>query len=172
MAKIREIAAGEAPSLIEPLTDLLVDAVASGASIGFLPPLGRDDAVAYWNAVGNSIDAGERILLVAEHEGRIVGTVQLTLELRANGRHRAEVSKLLVHTGVRRQGIGRALMVAVERLAAERGRTTLVLDTRLGDPSELLYTSLGYIKAGVIPQYARSAAGELHTTAFFYKLLA
>jgi ribosomal protein S18 acetylase RimI-like enzyme len=172
MEKIREIDAGEARVLVKPLANLLIDAVASGASVGFLPPLGRDEAAAYWISVGNSIAAGQRILLVAEHEGQIVGAVQLTLELRANGRHRAEVSKLLVHTGARRQGIGRALMLALEQIAATRGRTTLVLDTRLGDPSELLYLNLGYLKAGVIPQYARSAGGELHATAFFYKLLA
>ena len=62
-------------------------------------------------------------------------------------------------------------MVAIEKIAAERGRTTLVLDTRLDDPSERLYLEIGYTKAGVIPRYARSASGELHTTSFFYKLL-
>ena len=77
----------------------------------------------------------------------------------------------MVDTRFRRLGIGRALMVRVEEEARALGRMTLVLDTREGDPSERLYLSLGYVKAGVIPQYARSANGELHTTAFFYKLL-
>ena len=51
------------------------------------------------------------------------------------------------------------------------GRTTLVLDTRQGDPSERLYQSLGYRVAGAIPQYARSADGTLAATVFYYKLL-
>jgi acetyltransferase len=170
--KIREIEASEGHALVEPLTNLLIDAVASGASVGFLPPLNPDTAASYWSAVSKSVAAGERVLLVAEHQGSVIGTVQLALEPRPNGLHRAEVSRLLVHTSRRRQGIGRALMLALEKCAAGRGRTTLVLDTRHGDPSELLYLNLGYIRAGVIPKYARSASGELHTTAFFYKLLA
>jgi hypothetical protein len=46
-----------------------------------------------------------------------------------------------------------------------------VLDTRKGDPSEGLYASLGWTKAGDIPNYARSANGDLHATALYYKLL-
>jgi hypothetical protein len=62
-------------------------------------------------------------------------------------------------------------MDAVESAAREAGRTLLVLDTRQGDIAEELYLSLGYTLAGVIPQYARSANGELHATSLFYKLL-
>lgn len=51
------------------------------------------------------------------------------------------------------------------------GRTTLVLDTRLGDLSEKLYTKIGYSKVGQIPNDAKSADGSLHTTAIYYRLL-
>jgi GNAT superfamily N-acetyltransferase len=77
--------------------------------------------------------------------------------------------KLFVHRRARRQGIGTLLMKAVENCAKERDRSLLVLDTREGDPSERLYLSLGYRRAGVIPGYARSASGELHGTVFFYR---
>ena len=79
--------------------------------------------------------------------------------------------KLMVHTRARRRGIGRALMLAAETEARRRGRTTLVLDTRRGDPSEALYLSLGWTLAGIIPRYARSADGALDATAFYYRLL-
>jgi hypothetical protein len=62
-------------------------------------------------------------------------------------------------------------MRALEARARERGRSTLVLDTREGEPSERLYQSLGWIRSGVIPQYARSADGSLHSTVVYYKLL-
>lgn len=78
---------------------------------------------------------------------------------------------VLVSRQARRQGLGRALMLALEAEAARRGRTTIVLDTRQGDPSERLYAGLGYSLVGVVPQYARSADGALHPTAFYYKLL-
>jgi acetyltransferase len=109
--------------------------------------------------------------LIATRDGELAGTVQLDLASRPNGRHRAEVAKLLVHTAHHRQGVGRALMQAVETEAARALRTTLVLDTRQGDRSQSLYASLGYIRAGTILQYARSADGTLHTTVFMYKLL-
>ncbi len=61
-------------------------------------------------------------------------------------------------------------MLAIEERARRLGRTTLVLDTRRGDPSEALYASVGYTLAGVIPRYARSANGALDPSAFYYRL--
>jgi hypothetical protein len=62
-------------------------------------------------------------------------------------------------------------MQAIEADARRHGRTTLVLDTRQGDPSETLYRSLGWHFAGAIPRYARSAGGALDPSAFYYKIL-
>ena len=74
----------------------------------------------------------------------------------------------MVYTRARRRGIGRALMLEAQAAARRHGRSTLVLDTRQGDPSEALYRSMGWTCAGVIPRYARSANGELHATALYY----
>jgi len=155
-----------------PLVALLQDVVDAGASVGFLPPLGADEAGRYWDGVFAAVADGARELWIARGaDGNVVGTVQLDLERRPNGSHRAEVMKLMVHTRARRRGIGRALMRAAEEKARRRGRTTLVLDTRRGDPSEALYLSLGWTLAGVIPRYARSADGALDASAFYYRLL-
>lgn len=81
------------------------------------------------------------------------------------------MTKLIVHTAYRRRGIGHSLMEVVESEARIIGRTTLVLDTRLGDLSEKLYTKIGYVKVGEIRNYAKSADGSLHTTAIYYRLL-
>jgi ribosomal protein S18 acetylase RimI-like enzyme len=78
----------------------------------------------------------------------------------------------MVHRSARREAIGRALMAAVEARARDLGRSTLVLDTRQGDPSESLYRSLGWQLAGAVPRYAQSGDGALHTTAIYYRLLA
>ncbi len=157
---------------IRALVGLLQDAVDSGASVGFLPPLGEAEGEAYWRAVVESVREGSCVLLGArEADGALVGTAQLLLAMRANGSHRAEVAKVIVHTKARRRGIGRALMLALEGRARGLGRTTLVLDTRRGDPSEQLYTSVGYTLAGVIPRYARSANGALDPSAFYYRVL-
>ncbi|MBI5653617.1 MAG: GNAT family N-acetyltransferase [Chloroflexi bacterium] len=153
------------------LIALLRDAVDDGASVGFLPPLDEQLARAYWAEVVRAVENQSRILLVARADLQIVGTVQLDLCTRQNGLHRAEVMKLLVHTVHRRQGIGEALMRALEREAIRAQRTTLILDTRVGDPSEALYAKLGYVRAGIIPECARSANGALDASAIYYRLL-
>jgi ribosomal protein S18 acetylase RimI-like enzyme len=150
------------------LVELLQDAVDSGASVGFLPPLSRETASDYWLSVFADVDAGHRILLGAMDGAKLVGSVQLELARKPNAAHRAEVQRLLVSRSVRRQGIGERLMRELHELAREHGRSLLVLDTRQGDPSELLYQKLGYTRAGVIPEYARSASGSLDASAFYY----
>jgi acetyltransferase len=173
MASLRELSPEEVLAHQAALADLLWDTVDSGASVGFLPPLARNEAIEYWDGVASALRAGGRILAVAEMDNRIVGAVQLALELRANGNHRAEVMKLMVHRHARGQGIGRELMHRIESLARENGRTLIVLDTRsgCGDAAEQLYYKLGYQKAGVIPGYARSASGNLDDTVFLYRRL-
>lgn len=169
--KIERLGVSQTEDCLSQLVALLQDTVAGGASVGFLPPLSDEEAGAYWRSVVAALREPYRILLVAREAGAIVGTIQLDLASRANGSHRAEVVKLMVHSTKRRHGIGARLMQAIEAEAQRAGRTTLVLDTREGDPSERLYTGMGYVKAGSIPEYARSADGALHTTAFLYKLL-
>jgi GNAT superfamily N-acetyltransferase len=154
------------------LVALLRDAVDSGASVGFLPPVSDAEARAYWQAVAAAVGDGSRVVLaVHDRELGLVGSAQLDLAMRANARHRAEVSKVMVHRRARRRGIGRALMLALEDHARRLERTTLILDTRQGDPSEALYRALGWTLAGAIPRYARSATGALDATALYYKLL-
>ena len=169
--EIHRLTSAQTDELLPELAALLQDAVAGGASVGFLPPLSADEAIGYWREVVAALQGSHRILLVAREDGRLAGTVQLDLASRPNGAHRAEVAKLMVHTGFRRRGIGQALMRAVEAEAHAAGRTTLVLDTRAGDPSERLYASLGFQHAGTIPEYARGADGSLHDTVYMYKLL-
>jgi acetyltransferase len=154
------------------LAALLWDAVDSGASLGFLPPLLPATAATYWHGVFADLEAGWRVLLAArDGAGTIVGSAQLELAMRENGRHRAEVAKVMVLRTARRQGVGRALMLGAEDQARRLGRSTLILDTRAGDPSERLYVSVGWRRVGEIPRFARSAGGALHPTAFYYKLL-
>lgn len=168
---IQRLPSGDVNLHLDELVNLLQDSVLNGASIGFLLPISHEDAVNYWREVTSALQTSYRIMLAAKAEERIVGSIQLDLASRPNGSHRAEVIKLMVHSSWRNQGIGQALLQAIEQEAQKAGRTTLVLDTREGDPSEQLYLKTGYIRAGIIPEYARSTDGTLHTTVFMYKLL-
>lgn len=170
--EIHPLTEAQAPAQVPALADLLIDAVAAGASVGYLPPLSPAAAEKYWWTVMDAVRAGERRLWAAWRGAALAGTVQLDLVQKPNGRHRAEVMKLLVHTAFRRQGLGRQLMFAVEAEARALGRTTLVLDTLAGEPSERLYQALGWQIAGQIPEFARSGDGRLYPTVIYYKLLA
>src|SRR5260370_4876126 len=161
----------EAERDILQLADLLMDAVVSGASVGFMPPLTESEALHYWRSVIAAKREGSRILLVAADGDLIQGSVQMGLEMRANGNHRAEAIKLFVHRRARRQGLARALMAEVESTALNIGRTLLLMDTRTGGEAEKMCEALGYVKFGEVPEYARNADGRLQATSFFYKQL-
>jgi ribosomal protein S18 acetylase RimI-like enzyme len=168
---IVEFDPGQAERETAGLAELLIDAVSSGASVGFLPPLEEPEALAYWSEVIQAMRGGRRVLLVKLEDGIVQGSVQLDLEMRANGNHRAELIKLFVHRRARRRGLARALMAEGEAAARRLGRTLLVMDTRKGGEAEKLCESLGYVRFGEVPNYARSGGGELHTTVFFYRQL-
>ena len=168
---IQRVSPEEGPAVLPHLIHLLQDAVASGASVGFLAPLSTEAAQDYWNTVFEEVAQDTCVLLVAREAGQIVGSVQLALAMKPNAQHRAEVQKLFVLSSQRRRGIGRALMQKVELVARHAGRTLLVLDTRQGDSAEQLYRTLEYCEVGIIPAYARSASGTLDSTIIFYKIL-
>ena len=153
------------------LATLLIDAVEGGASVGFGLPFGSGDALRYWRGVVEAVDGGRSRLLLARRGGEVVGTVQLQYSAYPNGRHRAEVAKLLVHSSQRRQGTGRRLMEAVEALALAEGKTLLMLDTQTDSPAERLYLGLGWEIAGYIPGHAYAPDGLLHPTTLFFKVL-
>jgi acetyltransferase len=153
------------------LSGLLLDAVAHGASFGFTAGLTSGVADAYWCTVEAALLDGSRLLLVAAHEGTVAGAVQLDLCRRPGGSHRAEVRKMMVHSRVRRRGIGSLLLRAVEAEALELRRGLLFLDLEAGSGAEQLYHGLGYTRAGEIPGYASTPAGRRHPTAIYYKSL-
>ena len=157
---------------MDALVALLQNAVDHGASIGFYPPpLSADEARDYWTGVIAGVEAGTRHVVAALADEQVVGCVQLALETRRNGLHRADVQKLMVHTRCRRQGIGQALMTEVDVVARAAGKTLLVLDVVLGADAERLYQRQGYVIAGTIPDYARSADGTLEPTVYYYRQL-
>jgi GNAT superfamily N-acetyltransferase len=156
---------------IAALASLLIDCVDGGASVSFMQPLSREKAVAFWRSVAAGVAHGERALLVADDAAGIAGTVQLVLAQPENQPHRADVSKMLVRRAARRRGLGAALMLGVEQVARECGKSLLVLDTASAD-AERLYARLGWQRCGTIPGFALLPRGGLCATTFFYRELA
>ena len=152
---------------------LLRDAVEHGASIGFTLPLAETEVSEYWRKVAADVAGGGKLLLAAwDDGGALAGSVQLALEPRANGRHRAEVQKLMVRHARRGHGLGQALMQRAEGEARAGGRRLLFLDTSVGESGAVrFYERLGYTLAGSIPGYAADPDGRLQPNAIFYKQL-
>jgi GNAT superfamily N-acetyltransferase len=156
---------------IPDLAVILADAVAGGASVGFLLPFTPDDAATWWQSIERDVVRGNVLVLVARLERRVVGTAQLRLAPLPNAHHRAEVAKVLVHRSARRRGIATALMHEIERIALAEGRTLLVLDTIAESDAALLYAKLGWTHVAEIPGYAGMPTGELRPTTIFYRRL-
>jgi len=153
------------------LSEILIDCVAHGASIGFLDPLAPSHADAFWRRIRDTVAAGRcRLLAAALDGGTLAGSVLLDVDTLPNQPHRATVSKLLVHTALRRRGIGEALMAGIEELALASGRWLLTLDTAT-PAAERLYERTGWTAAGAIPDYALNPDGSLTHTTFYWKRL-
>ncbi|MFJ6015646.1 GNAT family N-acetyltransferase [Streptomyces sp. NPDC092952] len=167
-----EIAPVSGPELItyaDELAALLMDAVADGASVGFLAPLDRTAAAAWWRERAGSVEGGPLRIWIARDGERIAGTISLARATLPNARHRAEVAKLMVRGSARGRGLGRTLLDTVERSAADAGISLLVLDTESGSPAERLYRAAGWTESGSIPNYAADPAGALRPTTLYYK---
>ncbi|MCE7080784.1 GNAT family N-acetyltransferase [Streptomyces sp. ST2-7A] len=162
-----------APALLshlDGLAEILVDAVAGGASLGFLADLDRAAARTWWEHRVPEVAAGDLWLWIARDAGGgVIGTISLYPVTKPNGRHRGEIAKLMVARTARRGGVARALLAAAERAAASAGLTLLVLDTETDSPAETFYRVAGWIEVGRVPDYAADPMGRLHPTTIFHR---
>ena len=123
--KIVLINAATLPIYRDELARLLTDAVTHGASVGYDTLIPHEDAESYFHSLRPALAKGELLLWIARDERGVVGTVQLELCQKPNGRNRAEVVKLLVHSRARRNGVGQALMKSLEHAALQQQRGLL-----------------------------------------------
>jgi GNAT superfamily N-acetyltransferase len=167
--EIRRLTAEEGRHYVGQLADVLLDCVAGGASVSFMASLTKAEAESFFEQVAEGVERGDRILLAAFLDSKLVGTVQVVFPWPPNQPHRADVAKLLVMRLARKQGVAQRLMEHAEEASRLAGRTLLVLDTVTGDNAERLYTRLGWTRVGVIPNYALFPDGSWCDTKIFWK---
>jgi len=93
----------------------------------------------------------DRVYLVAEHEGRLVGFAGLML---VEGD--AHVTTLAVEQQNRRGGLGTRLMVELIEAGLARGARNLTLEVRSSNAgAQRLYTRFGMVAVGVRKHYYR-----------------
>jgi len=166
---VEALDAAAAASAERRLARILVDCVAEGASLEFLPPLAPDRAARFWKAASAAVAAGDRVVLAAWRDGHLAGSVTLDLATAENQPHAAAIQKLIVEPAARRRGIGRALLRRAEQAARAHGRRAAMLDTRAGSAAEALYRAEGWRELGRIPGFEIDAARQPCDTVFFWK---
>ncbi|KAI1693108.1 acetyltransferase (GNAT) domain-containing protein [Ditylenchus destructor] len=155
------------------LTNLLIDNVHQGATLGFLAPLSRYQArgLLAWGvrAAGPASRAVDRL--------RVRGTRPLA------GRDPAVPvpagqcapswggQRLMVHSQERSRGVAGQLMARVETAAATQGRFLLQLETCADSQAEAVFAHLGWQRAGQIPDHCHDAEGQLRAAALYWKRL-
>lgn len=169
------VALRSASETIAALADLLVEVVDGGASVSFMAPLAVEEAASFWEKSLAAADSGGRVVLGAMEGGvsgrpsELVGTVTLHLDCPPNQPHRGEIAKMMTRVSRRGRGIASALMREAERIAVERGRALLTLDTADEDGAGPFYERLGFVRAGVIPGFALKPYGGLCGTIIYWK---
>lgn len=154
------------------LSEIIVEVVANGGSVSFMHPFAPKDAEAFWTGSLAAADRGERVVLGAFDGELLVATLTLILDFPPNQPHRAELAKMMTRVSHRGRGIAMALVKAAEKLAVEKGKTHLMLDTASDEGAGGFYEKAGFILAGEIPEFALKPHGGLTGTLFYWKKLA
>ena len=160
---------GYRTDVVEELAELIIEVVANGGSVSFMHPLSKKTAMAFWETSLASADRGERVVLGARENGKLISTVSLLLNCPENQPHRAEIAKLMTRVNKRGRGVARALVTEAEQIAVKKGRTLLNLDTAADEGAAGFYESLGFNKSGMIPDYALKPHGGLTDTIIYWK---
>ena len=102
-------------------------------------------------AMASQLENTNTYYLVAEDESAVVGYAGLHAP---RGAETAEVHTVTVTEALRRQGIGRRMLLVLLDEAAARGATEVFLEVRIDNPSaQELYKSLGFEAVGIRRKY-------------------
>jgi GNAT superfamily N-acetyltransferase len=140
--------------------------MAAGMALGAAP---ASDLSVLERLHREALGESDRVVLVAEHDGELLGMAHVAPSRAANAPHRAEVQRVAVAERARGGGVGRALMAAVEDEGRARGPTLLWLPTHEGTAAASFYEAVGYTRMGVMPGYSRRPDGTLAPGAFYYR---
>jgi GNAT superfamily N-acetyltransferase len=110
---------------------------------------------AIWNRIERMKSPGQQTI-VADLDGRVVGFAGMTeLPIYGSDAPICWLMVLAVSTPYRRHGVGRALLTAIEKWAAQRGLVEIRVNSREGSEDAFaFYESCGFGRTGA--RYGRS----------------
>ncbi|HEY1259491.1 MAG TPA: N-acetyltransferase [Stellaceae bacterium] len=156
---------------LDDLCEATESAIAEGGGFGWLKPPPRQVLENYWKGV---LLVPERRLVVGRIDSVIAGSAQLSRAPRNNEAQAfaGTLTSAFVAPWARSHGLGRRIILEIERLARAMGLDVLNLDLRATQQAAIgLYESLGYRRWGTHPVYAR-VEGRIVPGHYYYKLLA
>jgi ribosomal protein S18 acetylase RimI-like enzyme len=145
-------------------------AIIDGGGFGWVSAQARLSLESYFKG---ALLVPERELFVGRLDGTIVGSVQLVRPPRNNEARAfaAELQHSFIAPYARGHGLARMMTLRVEEAARSLGYHILNLDVRETQEAAIaLYESLGYIRWGVHPAYAR-VGGRTVRGIHYYKVL-
>ncbi len=164
--RVAELADDDLAALCEAANAAIID----GGGFGWVNPQPRLSLESYFKG---TLLVPERQLFVARLDGTVVGSAQLVRPARNNEARAfaAELQHSFVAPYARGHGLARNMTLRVEDAARSLGYHLLNLDVRETQRAAIaLYESLGYIRWGIHPAYAR-VGGRTIRGIFYYKLL-
>jgi ribosomal protein S18 acetylase RimI-like enzyme len=155
---------------LDDLCEATESAIVEGGGFGWLKPPARQVLENYWKGV---LLVPERRLVAGRLDGVIAGSAQLSRLPRNNEAQALSgtLTSAFVAPWARARGIGRAIVIEIERIAREMELQVLNLDLRDTQRAAIgLYEALGYIRWGTHPYYAQ-VNGRFVPGHYYYKLL-
>jgi ribosomal protein S18 acetylase RimI-like enzyme len=155
---------------LDDLCEATESAITEGGGFGWLKPPPRQVLENYWKGV---LLVPERRLVVGRVDSVIAGSAQLSRAPRNNEAQAfaGTLTSAFVAPWARSHGLGRRIILEIERLAREMGLDVLNLDLRATQEAAIrLYEALGYRRWGTHPVYAR-VEGRIVPGHYYYKLL-
>ncbi len=153
MALTFELDPSVTPQLRDDVLQLWTDVSNAGGSVGFVPPVTREDVrpelVRY---LRDMADGRTRLLVGRGEDGHVAATAFLVRDGHRLMRHWVWLYIVMVHPSLQGRGFGRELMSAAADAARRTdGVEAIRLTLRGGRGLEHFYGSCGYTEVGRVP---------------------
>ncbi|GAA3839787.1 GNAT family N-acetyltransferase [Streptomyces chiangmaiensis] len=150
------------PVLRDGVLDLWSDVSNAGGSVGFVPPVTREEIrpelVKHLAAMS---EGRTRLLAGHDEDGQVAATAFLTFNTHRLMRHWVWLYTVMVHPRHQGKGYGRDLLAAAADAARGlEGIEAIRLTCRGGHGLERFYSSCGYKEVGRVPGAIRVAPGD------------
>jgi ribosomal protein S18 acetylase RimI-like enzyme len=165
-----EIASSLEAHDLEELCEATNAAIIEGGGFGWVQSQDRAALARHFRGV---LLVPDRILFLARLDGTVVGSAQLVRPPRNNEAQAfaAQLTHAYIAPYARGHGLARRLVARVEEHAAAMGFRVLNLDVRETQENAIaLFESLGYVRWGTHPAYAR-VDGRTVAGHYYHKLL-